>query len=478
MLAITPVAALMFRFNNPDALLVMLLVASAYCMVRALEDARTRWLVATGALVGFAFLTKMGQALLVVPGFGLAYLICAPTSLRRRIAGLAAGLGALVVSARLVGRDRRAAAGRLAADDRRLARQQHLQPDLRLQRPQPPLRWRRARRAAAGGGANFSGTAGTLRLFNDLMGGQASWLLPAALVALVALAWQRRGDAAHRPHARRAAPLGRLAAGDRGRVQLLAGRHPHLLRGRAGAGDRRARRDRRAAAVGRARRRSRRASSRRRSSALTGAWSFALLDRTPSWKPWLRALVLAATIVAVAGLLFAPLLGRRARAVGVAALAAALVACFAGEFAYTLQTISTAHTGSIPSAGPAASTAGVGGPGGGAAGGRLGPQSSARARASGRRRARARARASGRRRARAPPRAAAAGSSAAPAGSGRVSDARRLGGGGAGGWRHGQRPAARSSVRSSPGRAATAGSRRPTARRARRATSSRRAAIR
>ena len=91
MLAITPVAALMFRFNNPDALLVMLLVASAYCMVRALEDARTRWLVATGALVGFAFLTKMGQALLVVPGFGLAYLVCAPTSLRRRIVGPARG---------------------------------------------------------------------------------------------------------------------------------------------------------------------------------------------------------------------------------------------------------------------------------------------------------------------------------------------------------------------------------------------------
>ena len=79
MLALTPVAALMFRFNNPDALLVMLLVASAYCLTRALEEARTRWIVATGALLGFAFLTKMGQALLVVPGFGLAYLVGAPT---------------------------------------------------------------------------------------------------------------------------------------------------------------------------------------------------------------------------------------------------------------------------------------------------------------------------------------------------------------------------------------------------------------
>ena len=44
-LALTPVAALMFRFNNPDALLVLLLVAAAYAMIRALEDGRTRWLV-------------------------------------------------------------------------------------------------------------------------------------------------------------------------------------------------------------------------------------------------------------------------------------------------------------------------------------------------------------------------------------------------------------------------------------------------
>ena len=71
MLALTPVAALMFRFNNPDALLVATLVAAAYCLTRALEAARTRWLVAAGTLVGFAFLAKMGQAFLVLPALGL-----------------------------------------------------------------------------------------------------------------------------------------------------------------------------------------------------------------------------------------------------------------------------------------------------------------------------------------------------------------------------------------------------------------------
>ncbi len=99
LLACTPVAALMFRFNNPDALLVCLLVAAAYCLVRALERASTRWMVAVGALIGFAFLAKMLQAFLVLPGFALVYVVAAPTGLRRRIGQLLAGGLAIVVSA-------------------------------------------------------------------------------------------------------------------------------------------------------------------------------------------------------------------------------------------------------------------------------------------------------------------------------------------------------------------------------------------
>ncbi len=69
-LALTPVAALMFRYNNPDALLVLLLVAAAYCVVRATETASTRWMALAGCALGFAFLTKMLQAFLVAPGSG------------------------------------------------------------------------------------------------------------------------------------------------------------------------------------------------------------------------------------------------------------------------------------------------------------------------------------------------------------------------------------------------------------------------
>src|SRR5699024_1204247 len=77
-LARTPVAALMFRMNDPDALLILLLVAAAYCTVRACDrgtpasrpDARPHdllWIALAGAAAGLAFLAKMDQALIVLP---------------------------------------------------------------------------------------------------------------------------------------------------------------------------------------------------------------------------------------------------------------------------------------------------------------------------------------------------------------------------------------------------------------------------
>ena len=79
-MALTPVAVLMFRFNNPDALLVLLLTLAGYALIRALEKGSGRWLAVVGVLIGFAFLTKMLQALLVVPAFAVVYLA---TDLRR-----------------------------------------------------------------------------------------------------------------------------------------------------------------------------------------------------------------------------------------------------------------------------------------------------------------------------------------------------------------------------------------------------------
>lgn len=68
-LALTPVAVLMFRFNNPDALLTLLCLLAALALWSAVETGRTRCLLTAGALVGLAFDTKMLQALLVMPAF-------------------------------------------------------------------------------------------------------------------------------------------------------------------------------------------------------------------------------------------------------------------------------------------------------------------------------------------------------------------------------------------------------------------------
>src|SRR4051794_3939280 len=97
-LALTPVATLMFRFDNPDALLTLLMTIAAYALTRAVEKAGVRWLIGVGVLIGLAFLTKTLQAVLVVPGFALVYLVAAPTTLGKRIVHLLAAGAALVVT--------------------------------------------------------------------------------------------------------------------------------------------------------------------------------------------------------------------------------------------------------------------------------------------------------------------------------------------------------------------------------------------
>jgi hypothetical protein len=107
--------------------------------------------------------------------------------------------------------------------------------------------------------------------------------------------------------------------------------------------------------------------------AITAAWAVVLLDRAPAWDPWLRPLVVAAGALAVVGLVVASI-GRHMsawkRGAALTALAAGAVACVAGPLAFTVQTIGTAHTGSLPSAGPSSSSTGAlaGGPGGSAGG--------------------------------------------------------------------------------------------------------------
>ena len=139
-LALTPAAALMFRFNNPDALLVFLMTLAAYATLRAIERARGRWLVLAGALIGFAFLTKMLQAFLVLPAFVIVYLIAAPTRLRTRLLHLLAAFAAMIVSLGWWVALVELMPEQLTALYRWLTRQLGARVDLRLQRARPDHR--------------------------------------------------------------------------------------------------------------------------------------------------------------------------------------------------------------------------------------------------------------------------------------------------------------------------------------------------
>ncbi|MEY2570641.1 MAG: hypothetical protein QOE63_991, partial [Acidimicrobiaceae bacterium] len=186
-LALTPVAALMFRFNNPDAMLTLLLTIAAYAMFRAVEDGHTRWIVLASSLIGLGFLTKMLQALLVVPAFGLVYLVAGPPKLGRRIGQLLIGAVALVVSSlwwvvavQLVP----------AADRPYIGGSQDNSLWNLIFGYNGFGRLTGNESGSVGGGAQGAsrwGPTGLTRLFNAEMGGQIAWLLPAALLLLVAL---------------------------------------------------------------------------------------------------------------------------------------------------------------------------------------------------------------------------------------------------------------------------------------------------
>jgi 4-amino-4-deoxy-L-arabinose transferase-like glycosyltransferase len=356
--ALTPVAALMFRFNNPDALLVLMLVAGGYCVVRALEYAGTRWILAAGTMIGFAFLAKMMQAFLVLPAFALVYMLAAPTTLRRRIGQLLAGGAAVLLSAGWWV----AIVALWPAGSRPFIDGSPDNSILNLIVGYNGLGriFASSGPGGGGGGVGFSGATGPLRLFNELMGGQASWLLPAALIALVGGLWARRR--APRTDRTRAALLlwggwlivtAAVFSFGQGVIHTY---YTVALAPAIGA----------LIAIGAAQCWSHRdALAARLIAALaigaSAGWAYALLERTPSWEPWLRPLILLAGALGVLGLLLAPVLGPLRRRVTFAAAVLGVLAATAGPIAYAADTITTPHRGSIPSAGPAsAGGAGMG----------------------------------------------------------------------------------------------------------------------
>jgi 4-amino-4-deoxy-L-arabinose transferase-like glycosyltransferase len=355
LLALTPVAVLMFRFNNPDALLVLLMIAAAYAVVRAIESGRTTWLLLAGSALGFGFLTKMLQAFLVLPAFGLVYLICAPTSLRRRILQLLAAGLALVVSAGWWV----LAVALVPAADRPYIGGSGDNSVLGLAFGYNGLS-RITGGEGGGNGTGFSGAAGITRLFATDMGAQISWLLPAALISLVAgLVISFRAPRTDRLRAAMIVWGGWLLVTGVVFSYMEGTVHTYYtvalapaiaaLVATTGA----ALWQRRGVILARA--------TMAATVAATAAWSVVLLDRDPTWFPQLRYLVAIAGAIAAVGLLVGT---RRIKSATAIVVAASVIAGLTGSTAYAVQTASVAHTGSTPSAGPASTAMGGGGFGG------------------------------------------------------------------------------------------------------------------
>ncbi|RFU38306.1 glycosyl transferase family 39, partial [Actinomadura logoneensis] len=98
-LTLTPITVAINRDDNPDTLLVLLLVAAAWATVRAIGDGRLRWLLLAAFFVGCGFNTKMLQAFVALPALALAYLLFGPPKLGRRVLQLLAAGAVLLVSA-------------------------------------------------------------------------------------------------------------------------------------------------------------------------------------------------------------------------------------------------------------------------------------------------------------------------------------------------------------------------------------------
>ncbi len=370
-LALTPVAVLMFRYNNPDALLTLAMALAAWATLRAIEavPARAwRWMVAAGVFLGIGFLAKALQVFLVLPPLGLAFVLFARGGWGRRLGAAAAGLAAMVVTAgwwvalvELVPASARPYIGG-SQDNSFLSVTFGYNGFGRLTGTEV---------GSVGGGNHGpnSGTESILRLFNSANGGQISWLIPAALVLLVAgFIWTARSARTDLKRASYAVWGGWLVVTAL-TFSLMAGiYHEYYTIALAPAvaavvamGARQAW-ERRSTLIGRV--------VLTLATALTSGWAFVLLSRTTAYGPALRVIVLALGLAAALLWLVADRLDRRL-VTGVAAMAT--VVALAGPTAYTITTVTTAHSGSIVSAGPA-TRGGMGGPGGGLAGGMPGGQ--------------------------------------------------------------------------------------------------------
>ncbi|MGN6409031.1 MAG: glycosyltransferase family 39 protein [Curtobacterium sp.] len=379
-LATTPVATLMFRFNNPDALLTLLMVLSLWLVLRGVESGRVRWVVLAGVAVGIAFLTKQLQGFLILPVLVGVYLSCSSLPFVKRVVHLLwAALAVVVAGGWWV-----AVVELVPSSSRPYIGGSQTNSFLELTFGYNGLgrvTGDETGSVTGGGGtagAGSWGPTGLLRLFGTEFAGQITWLLPTALVllaaALVAIGFRQRTARARSRLATVLALGGSLLV--TGLVFSFMGGifHPYYtialapyIAGLVGIGagvlwERRGSwwwRGTAALAV-----------------VVTVVWQWHLLTAASGWQPWIRWVVLVVGVV-TAGAVLVPVRGGRlarwSRPLGSLVLVGSVVTGLLGPAAYSIDTVTTAHTGALPSAGPTVAGSGFGGGRGGFGGAGGGP---------------------------------------------------------------------------------------------------------
>ncbi|MFD9389680.1 ArnT family glycosyltransferase [Streptomyces sp. NPDC060000] len=373
-LALTPITVAINRDNNPDTLLVLLMVAGAALALRATRDDRLLPLIGSAVCFGLAFNTKMLQGYIALPAVFAVYLYASRLGWKKKAVNLALAAVALAVASFWWA----TAVSLVPADDR-----PYIGGSTDGSAWDLIMGYNGLGRVlggegngggGGGGGGTFAGTAGIGRMFNDILGGQISWLIPFAGIALVAglvlcgraprtdgtraalLLWGgwlvlhyltfAMAEGTMHPYYTTALAPGIAALCGGGGVMLW-----RALRG----GDARWSW---VLPVG---------------LAVTGVWAIVLLRRATGWNTWLWPVVGVVMVLAIVGLfvLRSASSGVRVRLLG-ASVAAAIVAALAGPTAYAASPAFGSSSGMMggtnPTAGPSTG-GGMGGPGGGGRGG-------------------------------------------------------------------------------------------------------------
>lgn len=388
-MAMTPAAALMFRFNNPDSFLTLFLTASAYAFLRSFEGKRpVLWLSLAGLFTGLAFNTKMLQGLLVLQIMTMLYISFSPPKLVTRlwhlgVAGVVTAISTLwwSVLAWLTPAANRPwvgstsdnsiwslifgynGFGRLLGDGGgpgsrpggmmqmgAQAASQTVSPA--AQAMTPPIGIMGGSFGTGGpGGVGFGGETGVLRIFNESFGPNIAWLIPVALISAGLVIWLlRRAPRRNKERVGVLLWLGWLLMHVVIFSMTSGTIHPYYVVTMAPAV---------AALVGIGAPYIWQAYTRRTkvawilplSIALTTILSIIMLGYSNYW-PWLMWLVMIAGGVATILTLLPLSQTKRLKQI---ILVLAITAGMAAPIVFSVSTVATAHSGSIPTAGPGAS---------------------------------------------------------------------------------------------------------------------------